>query len=203
MRQTQGWRLLSGVSRVPLNFYHFFFFFGQRTQGKLHLSFSNNARRFLRIPPTGANQGLLTTRNPVIWGYLTRIGPGRRRTLSFRILCHRHGAGWHNGLSQGASWSNWQLSGLKGVLLGCRERLQVWNACFQEHWTKCLVAFSAPLVLPEGKGGTPGGSKDTQEQFAIQRLNGRRFLPPLPPQILVRLARGADCNGKKQLSVQW
>lgn len=40
-----------------------------------------------------------------------------------------------------------------------------------------MVAFSTPLVLPE-EGGDSGGSKDTQEQFAIQHLNARRFLSP-------------------------
>lgn len=133
----------------------------------------------------GASNRLPTTRKPVIWGYLMlpRIGPGRRRTLSFRRLCLHHGAGRQNGLLQGAL-KQLAIKWFEGVLLSCLERLQVWNACFQEHWTKCMVAFSAPPCPPRGKGGA-GGSKDTQEQFAIQHLNAWLFLlHPHSPQSL-------------------
>lgn len=59
-----------------------------------------------------------------------------------------------------------------------------------------MVAFSAPLVLAgEGGGGAgAGGSGDTQEQFAIQRLNDGRLLLPPPPSPCAA-GEGADRDG--------
>lgn len=61
-----------------------------------------------------------------------------------------------------------------------------------------MVAFSTPLVLPE-RGGDSGGSKDTQEQFAIQHLNARRFLPPNP----CVAGEGGSLRWHKQRLAQW
>lgn len=118
-----------------------------------------------------------------------RVGPGRRSTLSFRILCLRHGAGWHNGLLQGAL-KRLAIKWFEGVLLGCCERLQVWNACFQEHWTKCMAAFSAPLVLPE-KGESRGKQGHSRAIcYSASECPVLSF-----PLVLVWLVRGADWDG--------
>lgn len=73
-------------------------------------------------------------------------------------------------------WSNWQLSGLKGcfwaAVKGFRCETLVFKSTEQNVWL-----LSAPPCPSRGRGGA-GGSKDTQEQFAIQHLNAGRFLPP-------------------------
>lgn len=73
-------------------------------------------------------------------------------------------------------WSNWQLSGLKGcfwaAVKGFRCETLVFKSTEQNVWL-----LSAPPLSFQRKGGA-GGSKDTQKQFAIQHLNGGRFLPP-------------------------
>lgn len=59
---------------------------------------------------------------------------------------------------------------------GFRCETLVFKSTEQNVWL-----LSAPPCPSRGRGGTDsGGSKDTQEQFAIQHLNAQRFLPPNP-----------------------
>lgn len=139
--------------------------------------FPNTAGRFLYTPPTAANHVLVNNKkNQWSKDVSCHIGPGRR-TLSFRILCLHHGAGWHNGLLQGAL-KQLAIKWFEGVLLGCCERLQVWNACFQEHWTKCMVAFSTPLVLPEEEEGGLRGKQGHSRAICYSASECRALSSP-------------------------
>lgn len=72
---------------------------------------------------------------------------------------------------------------------------------FSRALNKMYGCFQRPPCPSSGRrggergGAGGGGSKDTQEQFAIQHLNGGRFLLPPPHPFLARLVRGAQRVG--------